>query len=70
MNMNEILEDFDVLVRIGSEWFLLNQVGPISGDDFPVIVSDDDGEQFEYDMADIDEIDTPIGMDSGVFGVA
>tara|TARA_Y100000310_G_C20466850_1_gene708080 strand:- start:574 stop:786 length:213 start_codon:yes stop_codon:yes gene_type:complete len=70
MNINEMLEDTDILVRVGSEWFLLNQVGPISDDDFPVIVSNDDGEEFEFDMADIDEIDTPIEMDSGVFGVA
>ena len=37
----------------------------------PIIVSDEDDNQYtHWDMADVDEMDSPVEMDSDVFGVA
>ena len=35
----------------------LDEVGPMDENSFPIMVSDDDGESLEFDMADIDEFD-------------
>ena len=57
-NINQLLEDNEIQVRVGSTWYRLDEIGPITEPDvFPIMVSDDDGESFEFDMADIDEID-------------
>ena len=56
-NMNELLEKNDVMVRIGSSWYRLDEIGPIGEDEFPIIVSDDDGQDWEYDLGDIEEIE-------------
>ena len=57
-NINQLLEDNEVQVRVGSTWYRLDEIGPITEPDvFPIMVSDEDGESFEFDMADIDEID-------------
>ena len=57
-NINELLQDNEIQVRIGTTWYMLDGIGPITEPDtFPIMVSDEDGESFEFDMADIDEID-------------
>ena len=57
-NINELLEDNEIQVRVGSTWYKLDEIGAITEPDvFPIMVSDEDGESFEFDMADIDEFD-------------
>ena len=56
-NMNKLLEHNDIQVRIGSTWYRLDELCPISKDSFPIFVSDDSGDSLEFDMADIDEFD-------------
>jgi len=72
--MNELLENNDVMVRIGSTWYRLDELSPISKDSFPIFVSDDDGGEHEFDMADIDEFDPVFkmfkDMDQNIVGVA
>ena len=73
-NINELLQDNEVQVRIGTTWYMLDEIGPIGEDSFPIMVSDEDGESFEFDMADIDEFDpmfeTFREMDKNVVGIA
>ena len=58
MNLNDMLKKNDIQVRIGTTWYMLDEIGPITEPDtFPIMVSDEDGESFEFDMADIDELD-------------
>ena len=54
--MNELLEKNDVMCRIGSTWYRLDEIHLNDGK-MPIFVSDDDGEDYEFDMADIDEFD-------------
>ena len=54
--MNKLLEHNDVQVRIGSNWYRLDEIHVNDGK-MPIFVSDDNGEDYEFDMADIDEID-------------
>ena len=54
--MNELLEKNDLQVRIGSTWYRLDEIHLNDGK-MPIFVSDEDGEDFEFDMADIDEFD-------------
>ena len=70
--MNALLEKNDVMVRIGSTWYRLDEIGPITEPNvFPIMVSDDDGECFEFDMADIDEFDPVFTlMDRNTMGMA
>ena len=56
-NLNKLLESNDVQVRIGCRWFRLEELGPVSHRAFPIFVTDDDGDDFEFDMADVDEFD-------------
>ena len=56
-SINDLLEHNDVMVRIGSTWYRLDELCPISKDSFPIFVSDDSGDSLEFDMADIDEFD-------------
>ena len=74
MALNELLEKNDVMVRIDSTWYRLDSIGPVGNDEFPIVVSDDDGQDWEYDMADIEEFD-PIfdgfkSMDRNNIGIA
>ena len=54
--MNELLEKNDIMCRIGSTWYRLDEIHVNDGK-MPIFVSDDDGKDHEFDMADIDEID-------------
>ena len=70
-NINELLQDNEVQVRIGSTWYMLDGIGPVGEDSFPIMVSDEDGGEHEFDMADIDEFDPVFTlMDRGVIGEA
>ena len=70
MGLNEKLQDMDVLVKIEYNWYKLDSVNMKNGK-MPIVVSDEDDNQFtHWDMADVDEMDSPIEMDGGVFGVA
>ena len=72
--MNELLENNDVMVRIGSTWYRLDELSPISKDSFPIFVSDGNGTEHEFDMADIEEFDPMFealkDMDQNIVGVA
>ena len=61
-NMNKLLENNDFQVRIGSTWYSLDSIGPMGNDEFPIVVSDEDGQDWEFDMADIDEFDPIVEM--------
>ena len=54
--LNELLETNDVMCRIGTEWVRLDSIDVVDGK-MPIMVSYDDGEVDEFDMADIDEFD-------------
>ena len=54
--MNELLEKNDIMCRIGSTWYRLEEIH-MNGGKMPIFVSDDDGEEHEFDMVDIDEFD-------------
>ena len=76
MNINELLETNEIQVRIGTTWYRLDEIGPVTDDGtlepvFPIMVSDEDGESFEYDMAAIDEFDPVFTlMDRNTIGMA
>ena len=55
--MNNLSEENDVMVRIGSNWYKLDEIGTVRHDSFPIMVSDEDGGEHEFDMADVDEFD-------------
>ena len=54
--MNKLLEKNDLQVRIGSTWYRLDEIHLNDGK-MPIFVSDEDGDDHEFDMADIDEFD-------------
>ncbi len=56
-DLNKLLTENEVMVRIGATWYVLDELGEIEIDSFPIFVSDEDGEEHEFDMADIDEFD-------------
>ena len=58
--LNKMLEEHDVMCRIGQTWFKLESIQFMNGK-MPIIVLDDDGGEHQFDMADIDEFD-PIFM--------
>ena len=76
MNINELLETNEIQVRIGTTWYRLDEIGPVTDNGtlepvFPIMVSDEDGESFEFDMADIDEFDPVFTlMDRNTIGMA
>ena len=76
MAINDLLKDNEIQVRVGESWYRLNEIGPIIDDGtsepiFPIMVSDEDGESFSFDMADIDEFDPVFTlMDRGIVGEA
>ena len=55
-NMNKLLEKNDIMCRIGSTWYRLEEIH-MNGGKMPIFVSDDDDEEHEFDMMDIDEFD-------------
>ena len=57
--MNELLEKNDLQVRIGSTWYRLDEIHVNDGK-MPIFVSDDDGGDHEFDMADIEEFDNEL----------
>ena len=70
MGLNEKLQDNDVLVKIEFNWYRLDSID-IKNGEMPIVVSDEDDNQYtQWDMADVDEMDSPVEMDSDVFGVA
>ena len=70
MGLNEKLQDNDVLVKIEYNWYRLDSVN-IKDGEMPIVVSDEDDNQYtHWDMADVDEMDSPVEMDGDVFGVA
>ena len=72
-NVNKMLEENDIMVRIGTMWYKLDEVFVVDGK-MPIFVSDDDGGEHEFDMADVDEFDPLFeafnGMDKNIVGVA
>ena len=75
--INNLLESNDIQVRIGSNWFRLESIDIKEGkfeNTMPIMVSDEDGEEHEFDMADIDEFDPAFnafnGMDKHIIGEA
>jgi len=72
MGINEKLQDTDVLVKIEYNWYRLDSVDMKDGE-MPIVVSDEDDNQYtHWDMADVDEMDSPVEntMDSNVFGIS
>ena len=70
MGLNEKLQDNDVLVKIEYNWYRLDSVD-IKDGEMPIVVSDEDDNQYtHWDMADVDEMDSPVEMESDLFGVA
>ena len=55
-NMNKLLEKNDLQVRIGSTWYRLDEIHLNDGK-MPIFVSDEEGDDHEFDMADIEEFD-------------
>tara|TARA_Y100000401_G_scaffold73348_1_gene59349 strand:- start:20488 stop:20718 length:231 start_codon:yes stop_codon:yes gene_type:complete len=46
------------MVRIGVRWFVLEAIGSLTSEyDMPILVSDDDGDEKEFIMTDVDEIE-------------
>ena len=72
-HVNKMLEENDIMVRIGTMWYKLDEVFVVDGK-MPIFVSDDDGGEHEFDMADVDEFDpmfeTIRDMDMNNMGVA
>ena len=69
-NLNKLLETNDIMCRIGSTWYRLDEIHVNDGK-MPIFVSDEDGESFEFDMADIDEFDPVFTlMDRNTIGIA
>ena len=55
-NVNKILEENDIMCRIGSTWYRLDEIFVVD-DKMPIFVSDDDGGEHEFDILDVDEFD-------------
>tara|TARA_B100000287_G_scaffold389724_1_gene400020 strand:+ start:1053 stop:1283 length:231 start_codon:yes stop_codon:yes gene_type:complete len=72
--LNSLLEQNDIMCRIGSVWYKLESISISDKATMPIIVSDDDGGEHQFDMADIDEFDpmfeTFRGMDNHIIGEA
>ena len=60
-NMNKLLEKNDLQVRIGSTWYRLDEIHLNDGK-MPIFVSDEDGDYHEFDMADIEELESQYSM--------
>ena len=58
--INKLLELNDIMVKIYNKWYKLDEVFIVDGK-MPIFVSDEDGGEHEFDMADIDEFDPIFG---------
>ena len=49
----------NILIRIGRNWYTLDNIGDFDYINFsmPILVSDEDGQDYEYDYTDIDEFE-------------
>jgi len=56
-NINKLLENNDLMVRIGHVWYRLEEIH-MNGGKMPIFVSDDEGGEHEFDMMDVDEFDS------------
>jgi hypothetical protein len=73
--INSLLTQADVQVRISTEWYRLEEISISDDGTMPIVVTDCDGGEWDYDMADIDEFDSAFeafkGMDtSSIIGEA
>ena len=73
-SINDLLSENDIMCRINTQWYKLESIDITDDGKMPIFVSDDDGEDHEFDMADIDEFD-PIfegfrNMDRHIVGEA
>ena len=72
--LNQLLEHNDVLVRCYTEWYKLESIAIDDSGRMPIIVTDDDGGEHEFDMADIEEFDPVFesfkSMDKHIVGEA
>ena len=72
-DMNRLLEHNDIMVKIYNKWYRLDEIH-LNGGKMPIFVSDADGDEHEFDMADIDEFDpmfeTFREMDKNIIGEA
>ena len=55
-NVNKMLEENDIMVKIYNKWYKLDEVFVVDGK-MPIFVSDEDGGEHEFDILDIDEFD-------------
>ena len=61
--INSLLKSNDIMCKIDSHWYRLESVDAVGGK-MPIVVTDDVGGEWEYDMADIEEFDhTDIDID-------
>ena len=73
--INDLLEKNDIMCRIGTTWYRLDEIGPVGNNEIPIVVSDDDGQDWEYDLGDIEEIDPIFDVlqeinNQGIIGIA
>ena len=73
--INDLLEKNDIMCRIGATRYRLDEIGPVGNNEIPIVVSDDDGQDWEFDMEDIEEIDPIFDVlqeinNQGIIGIA
>ena len=72
-NVNKMLEENDIMVKIYNKWYKLDEVFIVDGK-MPIFVSDEDGGEHEFDILDIDEFDPIVDsfkeLDMNNIGVA
>ena len=73
-DINKMLEEKDVMVRCHTEWYRLESIH-IGNGKMPIVVSDEDGGEHEFDMGDIediesDDLDFDFNFDTTQIGVA
>ena len=57
--INQLLESNDIMCRIGSEWYKLEEIGPVYEDnELEITMTDDDGVETGALLSDIEEFDT------------
>ena len=71
--LNEIFKSNDIMVRIGAGWFKLEEIES-EGTNPAIFVSDEDGEEHEFNLVDIEEFDPMVmllqEMDKHIIGIA
>ena len=71
--INKLLELNDIMVRCYTTWYKLEEISITDEGKMPIVVSNDDGEEFShFDMADIEEFDPSFNfeMDTNIIGVS